>query len=144
MKFHHLLFLLLFVALVIIDYKSRHKTEQKTALRALAMPVIKLQLTYTAWATIYHPTAKECGWDKNIQASGTTGSIGTCACSQLLFDYNVNMFDTIQVLTGSLQGKYVVTDKAGSKTRLIDIWSPVGDSLQDCYKTKFRIIKNNN
>lgn len=134
---------LLIVTIVIVDYRHRYERKPITALKALTMPVIKFQTTYTAWATIYHPTAAECGWDSNLTASGRTGAIGMCAVSQTMLDY-VNFNDTIEVLSGFLKGKYVVTDKAGSKARLIDIWRPVGDTIADCYKTKFRVIKSNN
>jgi hypothetical protein len=138
---HFIIYILLILTIVITDYKHRHKKEPAVALKALTITQIEFPEYFMAYATIYHPTVKECGWDKNIQASGSTGIIGTCACSQPLFDYNVNYGDTIEVCSGSLQGKYVVTDKAGSKARVIDIWRPVGDTIADCYKTKFRIIK---
>lgn len=82
---------------------------------------------------------KECGSDKNITNSGLKGQIGMCAVSQKLFDYHINMFDTVCVLYGTLKGKYIVTDKAGSKGKLIDIWKPVGDKTKGCYKTKIKI-----
>ena len=101
---------------------------------------INYQKKVVAWVTIYHPNIKECGSDKNITTSGLTGKIGMCAVSQKLFDYNINMFDTVCVLSGSLKGKYIVTDKAASKGKLIDIWKPLGDNTKGCYKTKIKII----
>ena len=101
---------------------------------------INYQKKVFAWVTIYHPNLKECGSDKNITTSGLKGQLGMCAVSQKLFDYHVNMFDTVCVLSGSLKGKYIVTDKAASKGKLIDIWKPIGDKTKGCYKTKITVI----
>ena len=92
-----------------------------------------------SWVTLYHPTAEQCGNNKNITFSGERGSIGNCAVSQKMLDYYCNIGDTIVIDSGTFKGRYIVNDKAGSKGLLIDIWRPVGDSLKDCYKTKIKI-----
>ena len=89
--------------------------------------------------TLYHPTKKECGNNKNITFSGEKGNIGGCAVSQKMLDYYCNIGDTIVIDSGTFKGSYKVNDKAGSNGLLIDIWRPVGDSLKDCYKTKIKI-----
>ena len=94
-----------------------------------------------SWVTLYHPTAEQCGNNKNITFSGEKGSIGNCAVSQKMLDYYCNIGDTIVIDSGTFKGRYKVNDKAGSNGLLIDIWRPVGDSLKDCYKTKV-VIKN--
>ena len=92
-----------------------------------------------SWVTLYHPTAEQCGNNKNITFSGERGSIGNCAVSQKLLDFYCNIGDTIVIDSGTLKGRYIVNDKAGSKGLLIDIWRPIGDSLKGCYKTKIKI-----
>lgn len=125
----------------IVSFINPQKQEKRNANRIERIPFPKTNENFhTSWITVYHPTKEECGWDANIQASGTVGAIGSCACSQLLFDYNLNYGDTVQVITGSLAGKYVVTDKAGCTGKVIDIWRPVGDTLKGCYKGKFIIL----
>ena len=89
--------------------------------------------------TLYHPTKKECGNNKNITFSGEKGNIGGCAVSQKMLDYYCNIGDTIVIDSGCFKGRYKINDKAGSKGLLIDIWRPVDDSLKDCYKTKIKI-----
>lgn len=103
-------------------------------------PKVK-QDTIISWVTVYHSNIKECNSDKNITSNGSCGYIGSCAASQKMFDYNVNYGDTVEVCEGLLKGKYVVNDKAASKTKLIDIWRPINDSLSECYKSKI-IIKS--
>ena len=92
-----------------------------------------------SWVTLYHPTAEQCGNNKNITFSGEKGNIGGCAVSQKMLDYYCNIGDTIVIDSGTLKGRYIVNDKAGSKGLLIDIWRPIGDSLKGCYKTKIKI-----
>ena len=92
-----------------------------------------------SWVTLYHPTKKECGNNKNITFSGEKGNIGGCAVSQKMLDYYCNIGDTIVIDSGTFKGRYKVNDKAGSKCLLIDIWRPIGDSLKGCYKTKIKI-----
>ena len=92
-----------------------------------------------SWVTLYHPTAEQCGNNKNITFSGERGSIGGCAVSQKMLDYYCNIGDTIVIDSGTLKGRYIVNDKAGSKGLLIDIWRPIVDSLKGCYKTKIKI-----
>ena len=99
------------------------------------------EISVVSWVTLYHPTAEQCGNDKNITFSGEKGHIGGCAVSQKMLDYYCNIGDTIVIDSGTLKGRYKVNDKAGSKGLLIDIWRPIGDSLKGCYKTKV-IIKN--
>jgi len=136
--------LVLLVILIGSLASLQHTEKPKNAKALIKWPVNPIPTYHTSWVTIYHPTQKECGWNKNITATGKPGEVGICAVSQKLLDYYVNFTDTVQVLTGSLKGKYVVTDKAGSKGKLIDIWRPVCDSVSDCYKCKFKVIKNNN
>ena len=93
-----------------------------------------------SWVTLYHPTKKECGNNRNITFNGEKGHIGGCAVSQKMLDYYCNIGDTIVIDSGTFKGRYKVNDKAGSKVLLIDIWRPIGDSLIGCYKTKV-IIK---
>ena len=92
-----------------------------------------------SWVTLYHPTAEQCGNNKNITFSGEKGNIGGCAVSQKMLDYYCNIGDTIVIDSGCFKGRYKVNDKAGSKGLLIDIWRPIGDSLKGCYKTKIKI-----
>ena len=92
-----------------------------------------------SWVTLYHPTAEQCGNNKNITFSGERGNIGGCAVSQKMLDYYCNIGDTIVIDSGCFKGRYKVNDKAGSKGLLIDIWRPIGDTLKDCYKTKIKI-----
>ena len=92
-----------------------------------------------SWVTLYHPTAEQCGNNKNITFSGERGSIGGCAVSQKMLDYYCNIGDTIVIDSGTFKGRYIVNDKAGSKGLLIDIWLPIGDSLKGCYKNKIKI-----
>ena len=92
-----------------------------------------------SWVTLYHPTAEQCGNNKNITFSGEKGNIGGCAVSQKMLDYYCNIGDTIVIDSGTFKGRYIVNDKAGSKTLLVDVWRPIGDTLKDCYKTKIKI-----
>ena len=92
-----------------------------------------------SWVTLYHPTAEQCGNNKNITFSGERGNIGGCAVSQKMLDYYCNIGDTIVIDSGTFKGRYIVNDKAGSKLLLVDIWRPIGDSLKGCYKTKILI-----
>ena len=92
-----------------------------------------------SWVTLYHPTAEQCGNNKNITFSGEKGNIGGCAVSQKMLDYYCNIGDTIVIDSGTLKGRYIVNDKAGSKGLLIDIWRPIVDSLKGCYKNKIKI-----
>lgn len=92
-----------------------------------------------SWVTLYHPTAEQCGNNKNITFSGEKGNIGGCAVSQKMLDYYCNIGDTIIIDSGTFKGCYKVNDKAGSKLLLVDIWRPIGDSLKGCYKTKILI-----
>ena len=129
-----------FIVLCLILYAwGSFNSKPKKCLRVEKRTSINYQKKVFAWVTVYHPTVKECGSDKNITNSGLSGKLGMCAVSQKLFDYNINMFDTVCVLYGTFKGKYIVTDKAGSNVLLIDIWRPIDDSLKDCYKTKVLI-----
>ena len=89
--------------------------------------------------TLYHPTKKECGNNRNITFSGEKGYVGGCAVSQKMLDYYCNIGDTIVIDSGCFKGRYKVNDKAGSNGLLIDIWRPIGDTLKGCYKTKIKI-----
>jgi len=92
-----------------------------------------------SWVTLYHPTKKECGNNRNITFNGEKGHVGGCAVSQKMLDYYCNIGDTIVIDSGVFKGRYVINDKAGSNGLLIDIWRPVDDSLKGCYKTKIKI-----
>jgi hypothetical protein len=95
--------------------------------------------TLKAWVTLYHPSVKECGNNRNITFTGQKGHVGGCAVSQRMLDYYCNFFDTIIVPDGILKGKYVINDKDSSRTMLVDVWRPIDDSLKGCYKTKILI-----
>ena len=97
------------------------------------------EISVVSWVTLYHPTKKECGNNRNITFNGEKGHIGGCAVSQKMLDYYCNIGDSIIIDSGTLKGRYVINDKAGSNGLLIDIWRPVGDSLKGCYKTKILI-----
>ena len=97
------------------------------------------EISVVSWVTLYHPTAEQCGNNKNITFSGEKGNIGGCAVSQKMLDYYCNIGDTIVIDSGTFKGRYKINDKAGSNGLLIDIWRPVGDSLKGCYKTKIKI-----
>lgn len=97
------------------------------------------EISVVSWVTLYHPTAEQCGNNKNITFSGEKGHVGGCAVSQKMLDYYCNIGDTIVIDSGTFKGRYIVNDKAGSKTLLVDVWRPVGDSLKGCYKTKILI-----
>jgi len=99
------------------------------------------EISVVSWVTLYHPTAEQCGNNKNITFSGEKGHVGGCAVSQKMLDYYCNIGDTIVIDSGTFKGRYVINDKAGSNGLLIDIWRPVGDSLKGCYKTKVIIKK---
>lgn len=131
-------YVLLAILIGLVIYS--HSLFEKKGLSCCNRMTINYQKNVFAWVTVYHPNIKECGSDKNITTSGLKGQLGMCAVSQKLFDYNINMFDTVCVLSGSLKGKYIVTDKAGSKGKLIDIWKPIGDKTKGCYKTKITVI----
>jgi len=91
--------------------------------------------------TLYHPTTKECGNDKNITASGEKGRIGGVACSNLMFYKYVDFMDSIIILSGSLKGKYVVNDVSNYKGFGIDVYQNLDSKKSDCYKSKIKIIK---
>ena len=110
--------------------QTKEITQQKAPIK---------EISVVSWVTLYHPTAEQCGNNKNITFSGEKGNIGGCAVSQKMLDYYCNIGDTIVIDSGTFKGRYIVNDKAGSKGLLIDIWRPVGDSLKDCYKTKIKI-----
>ena len=97
------------------------------------------EISVVSWVTLYHPTKKECGNNRNITFNGEKGHVGGCAVSQKMLDFYCNIGDTIVIDSGCFKGRYKVNDKAGSKGLLIDIWRPIGDSLKDCYKTKIKI-----
>ena len=134
-----ILICIFFVLFVIIARKYIELRKSQTKEITQQIKPIK-ENSVVSWVTLYHPTAEQCGNDKNITFSGERGSIGNCAVSQKMLDYYCNIGDTIVIDSGCFKGRYKVNDKAGSKGLLIDIWRPVGDSLKGCYKTKV-IIK---
>ena len=110
--------------------QTKEITQQKAPIK---------EISVVSWVTLYHPTKKECGNNRNITFNGEKGYIGGCAVSQKMLDYYCNIGDTIVIDSGVFKGRYVINDKAGSKGYLIDIWRPIGDSLKGCYKTKIKI-----
>ncbi len=110
--------------------QTKEITQQKAPIK---------EISVVSWVTLYHPTKKECGNNRNITFNGEKGHVGGCAVSQKLLDYYCNIGDTIVIDSGTFKGRYKVNDKAGSKGLLIDIWRPIGDSLKGCYKTKIKI-----
>ena len=133
------IFFVLFV-IIVRKYIELRKSQTKEITQQIK-PKIKpiKERSVVSWVTLYHPTAEQCGNNKNITFSGERGSIGNCAVSQKMLDYYCNIGDTIVIDSGTFKGRYKVNDKAGSKGLLIDIWRPIGDSLKGCYKTKIKI-----
>ena len=131
------IFFVLFVIMVrkYIDLRKSQTKEITQQIKPIK------EKSVVSWVTLYHPTAEQCGNNKNITFSGEKGNIGGCAVSQKMLDFYCNIGDTIVIDSGTFKGRYKVNDKAGSKGYLIDIWRPIGDTLKDCYKTKV-IIKN--
>ena len=135
-----ILICIFFICFVIIARKYIELRKSQTKEITQQIKPIK-EISVVSWVTLYHPTAEQCGNNKNITFSGEKGSIGNCAVSQKMLDYYCNIGDTIVIDSGCFKGRYKINDKAGSKGLLIDIWRPIDDSLKDCYKTKV-IIKN--
>ena len=133
-----ILICIFFVLFVIMARKYIELRKSQTKEITQQIKPIK-EKSVVSWVTLYHPTAEQCGNNKNITFSGERGSIGNCAVSQKLLDFYCNIGDTIVIDSGTLKGRYIVNDKAGSKGLLIDIWRPIGDSLKGCYKTKIKI-----
>ena len=133
-----ILICIFFVLFVIMARKYIELRKSQTKEITQQIKPIK-EISVVSWVTLYHPTAEQCGNNKNITFSGERGSIGGCAVSQKMLDYYCNIGDTIVIDSGTLKGRYIVNDKAGSKGLLIDIWRPIGDSLKGCYKTKIKI-----
>ena len=133
-----ILICIFFVLFVIMARKYIELRKSQTKEITQQIKPIK-EISVVSWVTLYHPTAEQCGNNKNITFSGEKGSIGNCAVSQKMLDYYCNIGDTIVIDSGTFKGRYKVNDKAGSKGLLIDIWRPIGDSLKDCYKTKIKI-----
>ena len=133
-----ILICIFFVLFVIMARKYIELRKSQTKEITQQIKPIK-EISVVSWVTLYHPTAEQCGNNKNITFSGEKGNIGGCAVSQKMLDYYCNIGDTIVIDSGCFKGRYKVNDKAGSKGLLIDIWRPIGDSLKDCYKTKIKI-----
>ena len=129
------IFFILFV-ITVRKYIELRKSQTKEITQQIK-PI--KEKSVVSWVTLYHPTAEQCGNNKNITFSGEKGNIGGCAVSQKMLDYYCNIGDTIVIDSGCFKGRYKVNDKAGSKGMLIDIWRPIGDSLKGCYKTKIKI-----
>ena len=126
-----------FIAFVILIKK--YVEIRSAEIKPKIQPKEAIYDTITSYVTLYHPTAEQCGNDKNITFNGDKGHIGGVAVSQKMLDYYCNIGDTIVIDSGTFKGRYVINDKAGSNGLLIDIWRPVGDSLKGCYKTKILI-----
>ena len=133
-----ILICIFFILFVIIARKYIELRKSQTKEITQQIKPIK-ERSVVSWVTLYHPTAEQCGNNKNITFSGEKGNIGGCAVSQKMLDYYCNIGDTIIIDSGTFKGCYKVNDKAGSKLLLVDIWRPIGDSLKDCYKTKIKI-----
>lgn len=133
-----ILICIFFVLFVIMVRKYIELRKSQTKEITQQIKPIK-ERSVVSWVTLYHPTKKECGNNRNITFSGEKGHVGGCAVSQKLLDYYCNIMDTIVIDSGTFKGRYKVNDKAGSNGLLIDIWRPIGDSLKGCYKTKIKI-----
>ena len=133
-----ILICIFFICFVIMARKYIELRKSQTKEITQQIKLIK-EISVVSWVTLYHPTAEQCGNNKNITFSGEKGSIGNCAVSQKMLDFYCNIGDTIVIDSGCFKGSYKVNDKAGSKGLLIDIWRPIDDSLKDCYKTKIKI-----
>ena len=133
-----ILICIFFILFVIIARKYIELRKSQTKEITQQIKPIK-ERSVVSWVTLYHPTAEQCGNNKNITFSGEKGNIGGCAVSQKMLDYYCNIGDTIVIDSGCFKGRYKVNDKAGSKGLLIDIWRPIGDTLKGCYKTKIKI-----
>ena len=133
-----ILICIFFVLFVIMVRKYIELRKSQTKEITQQIKPIK-ERSVVSWVTLYHPTAEQCGNNKNITFSGEKGNIGGCAVSQKMLDYYCNIGDTIVIDSGTFKGRYIVNDKARSKTLLVDVWRPIGDSLKDCYKTKIKI-----
>ena len=136
-----ILICIFFVLFVIMARKYIELRKSQTKEITQQIKPIK-ERSVVSWVTLYHPTAEQCGNNKNITFSGEKGNIGGCAVSQKMLDYYCNIGDTIVIDSGTFKGRYKVNDKAGSKVLLIDIWRPIGDTLKGCYKTKIKIKIN--
>ena len=135
-----ILICIFFVLFVIMARKYIELRKSQTKEITQQIKPIK-EISVVSWVTLYHPTAEQCGNNKNITFSGEKGNNGGCAVSQKMLDYYCNIGDTIVIDSGCFKGRYKINDKAGSKGLLIDIWRPIGDSLKGCYKTKIKIKK---
>ena len=133
-----ILICIFFVLFVIMARKYIELRKSQTKEITQQIKPIK-EISVVSWVTLYHPTAEQCGNNKNITFSGEKGNIGGCAVSQKILDFYCNIGDTIVIDSGTFKGRYKVNDKAGSKGLLIDIWRPIGDRLKGCYKTKIKI-----
>ena len=133
-----ILICIFFICFVIMARKYIELRKSQTKEITQQIKLIK-EISVVSWVTLYHPTAEQCGNNKNITFSGEKGSIGNCAVSQKMLDYYCNIGDTIVIDSGTFKGRYKVNDKAGSNGLLIDIWRPIGDTLKGCYKTKIKI-----
>ena len=133
-----ILICIFFVLFVIMVRKYIELRKSQTKEITQQIKPIK-ERSVVSWVTLYHPTAEQCGNNKNITFSGERGNIGGCAVSQKMLDYYCNIGDTIVIDSGCFKGRYIVNDKARSKTLLVDVWRPIGDTLKDCYKTKIKI-----
>jgi hypothetical protein len=134
-----ILICIFFIAFVILIKK--YVEIRNAEIKPKIQPKEAIYDTITSYVTLYHPTAEQCGNNKNITFNGDKGHIGGCAVSQKMLDYYCNIGDTIVIDSGTFKGRYIVNDKAGSKTLLVDVWRPIGDSLKGCYKTKVIIKK---
>ena len=133
-----ILICIFFILFVIMARKYIELRKSQTKEITQQIKPIK-ERSVVSWVTLYHPTAEQCGNNKNITFSGERGNIGGCAVSQKMLDYYCNIGDTIVIDSGTFKGRYIVNDKARSKTLLVDVWRPIGDTLKDCYKTKIKI-----
>jgi len=129
------------MGLLVTGIITKHRQPQEVIRIIKAPVIIRYDTINDVIVTVYHPTIKECGNNRNITSTGEIGRNGTVAVSQKLLNYYCNFGDSIKILSGILSGTYLVNDRAGAKGLLIDVWRNVGDNTKMCYKSKVIILK---
>ena len=99
-----ILICIFFVLFVIIARKYIELRKSQTKEITQQIKPIK-ERSVVSRVTLYHPTKKECGNNRNITFSGEKGHVGGCAVSQKLLDYYCNIGDTIVI--GIVTGKQI-------------------------------------
>ena len=85
-----ILICIFFVLFVIMVRKYIELRKSQTKEITQQIKPIK-ERSVVSWVTLYHPTKKECGNNRNITFSGEKGHVGGCAVSQKLLDYYCNI-----------------------------------------------------